>query len=57
MIVNFLYNSILELVIFLSILIWFALGCTIVVPLLWNFELDYWNIKPFIKDIRSNKIN
>ena len=53
---NLLVSFIIESVIFVSILFWFLIGCTIIIPLLWNIECDYWNIKDFVEDMRLNKI-
>lgn len=56
-ITNFIYNTIIELVIIFCIIIWFICGCTIIIPLLWNMGgQDYWYITDFINDMRYNKI-
>ena len=55
MINKYFYNTIIEMVIFISLIFWVVLGCTILIPFLWNIEGDYWNAKPFIENMRFNK--
>jgi hypothetical protein len=57
MIINFLYNTVIELVIAIYLFIWLIVGCTIIIPFIWNFEGDYWDASYFIKDMRSNKMS
>jgi hypothetical protein len=57
MLVNFIYNTIIEMAILVCILIWVLLACTIIIPLLWNLGMgDYFYIKDFIQNMRMNKI-
>ena len=56
MITNFIYNIFIEFILLISILIWILLACTIVIPLLWNLDGDYFYIKDFIENMRSNKL-
>ena len=56
MVVNYLYNTVLELVIFVMLLLWILGGCTILIPILVNIDMDYWDLRGTIESIRMNKI-
>jgi len=57
MITDFLYNTMIEFFILMGIILWFIIGCTFFIPLLYNAaDGDYWDISSFIKDMRLGKI-
>lgn len=57
MIVNFIHNTILEVVILVFLLLWVIGGATILLPLYtYLVGLDYWCVKDIIECIRDNKI-
>ncbi len=58
MIVNFIYNTIIDIVIIVCIIAWALVGLTIAVPIFWNLlGGSYFDIKDFIESIRSLKIS
>lgn len=53
-----LYNFIIDLVVFFSIVVWFVLALTIIIPFLWWYcgGGDYFYLGEFIEDMNDYKI-
>lgn len=54
---KYLYNFIIELILFIAIGLWIIIGATIFIPFIWNLDGgEYFNIKEFIENFKDYKI-
>lgn len=58
MINTFLYNTLIELYILICLILWIVMGCTIVIPFVWNAIEGggYFRLNDWIKTTREGKL-